>query len=168
MHSTSMSMSGGQIRSMVRRPAEVSSAMVLRRSLGWGDLLASPAACGWSSTLVMVCGVASPGRCNAQGSPPFLQIAPSARSWDMYLAGPPVAWQRALVAALGPLARLRGYRASYHRFSAGYRATRSRSACALLTPRTPITTTQRTGTHRRLAPNGPDCAFSSTLPHHAT
>jgi hypothetical protein len=36
----------------------------------------------------------------------------------MYLAGPPVAVQRALFAALGPLARLRGYRASNHRFSA--------------------------------------------------
>jgi hypothetical protein len=59
------------------------------------------------------------GRCNAQGSPPFLQIAASARSWDMYLAGPTVALQRALFAALGPLARLRGCRASYHRFSAG-------------------------------------------------
>jgi hypothetical protein len=65
------------------------------------------------------CGMASQRRCNAQGSPPFPQIAASARSWDMYLAGPPVALQRALFAALGPLARLRGYRASYHRFSAG-------------------------------------------------
>jgi hypothetical protein len=35
----------------------------------------------------------------------------------MYLAGPPVTLQRALFAALGPLARLRGYRASYQRFS---------------------------------------------------
>ncbi len=65
------------------------------------------------------CGMASEGRCNAQGSPPFLQIAASARWWDMYLAGPPVTMQRALFAALGPLARLRGYRASYQRFSLG-------------------------------------------------
>jgi len=63
------------------------------------------------------CGMAGEGRCNAQGSPPFLQIAASAPSWDMYLAGPPVPLQRALFAALGPLARLRGYRASYDRFS---------------------------------------------------
>jgi len=41
----------------------------------------------------------------------------AARWWDMYLAGPPVTLQRALFAALGPLARLRGYRASYQRFS---------------------------------------------------
>ena len=59
------------------------------------------------------CGMASEGRSNAQGSPPFLQIAASARWWDMYLAGPPVTMQRALFAALGPLARIRGYRASY-------------------------------------------------------
>lgn len=64
------------------------------------------------------CGLASEGRCNAHGSPPFLQIAASARWWDMYLAGPPVTLQRALFAALGPLARIRGYRASYQRFSA--------------------------------------------------
>jgi quercetin dioxygenase-like cupin family protein len=63
------------------------------------------------------CGMASEGRCNAQGTPPFLQIAASARWWDMYLAGPPVTMQRALFAALGPLARIRGYRASYQRFS---------------------------------------------------
>jgi hypothetical protein len=62
--------------------------------------------------------MAGEGRCNATGSPPFLQIAASARWWDMYLAGPPVTLQRALFAALGPLARLRGYRASYQRFSA--------------------------------------------------
>src|SRR5438477_12884753 len=61
------------------------------------------------------CDMASAGRCNAHGTPPFLQIAASARWWDMYLAGPPVTLQRALFAALGPLARIRGYRASYPR-----------------------------------------------------
>jgi hypothetical protein len=65
------------------------------------------------------CGMAAEGRCNAQGSPPFLQIAASARWWDMYLAGPPVALQRALFTTLSPLARLRGYRTSYQRFTAG-------------------------------------------------
>jgi quercetin dioxygenase-like cupin family protein len=64
------------------------------------------------------CGMAAEGHCNASGGPPLLQVAVSARSWDMYLAGPPVILQRALFAALGPIARLRGYRASYERFSA--------------------------------------------------
>jgi quercetin dioxygenase-like cupin family protein len=63
------------------------------------------------------CGMAGEGRCNARGTPPFLQIAASARWWDMYLAGPPVPLQRALFAALGPLAKIRGYRASYERFT---------------------------------------------------
>ena len=63
------------------------------------------------------CGMAAEGRCNAKGTPPFLQIAASARYWDMYLAGPPVSVQRALFAVLSPLARIRGYRASYQRFS---------------------------------------------------
>jgi hypothetical protein len=38
---------------------------------------------------------------------------------DCYLAGPPVGLQRALFTALGPVARLRGYRARYDRFKAG-------------------------------------------------
>ncbi|MFY9933915.1 MAG: hypothetical protein WAK82_38505 [Streptosporangiaceae bacterium] len=62
--------------------------------------------------------MAAEGRRNARGGPPFLQVAASARWWDMYLAGPPVTLQRALFAVLSPLARLRGYRASYQRFSA--------------------------------------------------
>jgi hypothetical protein len=48
---------------------------------------------------------------------PYLGELAVARWWDMYLAGPPVTLQRALFAALGPLARLRGYRASYGHFS---------------------------------------------------
>lgn len=73
---------------------------------------------GMQSFFETFCGMAAEGRCDAKGTPPFLQIAASARSWDSYLAGPPVGLQRALFAALGPLARLRGYRASYDRFSA--------------------------------------------------
>lgn len=62
--------------------------------------------------------MASVGRCDANGAPPFLQIAASARWWDMYLAGPPVTLQRVLFAALRPLAKARGYQPSYERFSA--------------------------------------------------
>jgi hypothetical protein len=47
---------------------------------------------------------------------PYLGELAVARWWDMYLAGPPVTLQRALF-AVGPLARLRGYRASYGHFS---------------------------------------------------
>ena len=54
---------------------------------------------------------------NAQGSLPFLQIGASARRWDTYLADPPVTVQRALFAALGPIARPRGYRTICQRFS---------------------------------------------------
>lgn len=62
------------------------------------------------------CGFAQEGRANARGGPPFLQVAASARLWDSYLGSPPVAIQRALFAVLGPVARMRGYRASYDRF----------------------------------------------------
>ena len=62
------------------------------------------------------CGMAQEGHANANGGPPFLQVVASASHWDTYLGGPPVAIQRALFAILGPLARLRGYQASYDRF----------------------------------------------------
>lgn len=71
---------------------------------------------GMLSFFETFCGIAQEGRANSQGGPPFLQVAASARLWDSYLGGPPVAMQRALFAVLGPLARLRGYRASYDRF----------------------------------------------------
>lgn len=79
---------------------------------------------GMRSFFETFCGMAGEGRCNAQGSPPFLQIAASAHAWDMYLAGPPVALQKVLFAALRPLARLRGYRPSYDRSPPGHRAER--------------------------------------------
>jgi mannose-6-phosphate isomerase-like protein (cupin superfamily) len=64
------------------------------------------------------CGMAAEGRCGSDGGPPFLQIAASARDWDMYIAGPPVPLQKLLFAALRPVARRRGYRSSYDRFAA--------------------------------------------------
>jgi hypothetical protein len=64
------------------------------------------------------CGMASEGRCNTTGSPPFLQVAASAHAWDMYLARPPVVIQKLLFTARRPVARLRGYHSSYDRFSA--------------------------------------------------
>ena len=49
---------------------------------------------GMRSFFETFCGMAAEGRCNAHGSPPFLQIAASARAWDMYLARPPIACKR--------------------------------------------------------------------------
>jgi hypothetical protein len=71
---------------------------------------------GMLSFFETYCGIAGEGRANASGGPPFLQVVASARLWDSYLGGPPVALQRALFAVLRPLAWLRGYRASYDRF----------------------------------------------------
>jgi quercetin dioxygenase-like cupin family protein len=71
---------------------------------------------GMLSFFETFCGIAQEGRANSQGGPPFLQVVASARLWDSYLGGPPVAIQRTLFAVLGPLARLRGYRPSYDRF----------------------------------------------------
>ncbi len=72
---------------------------------------------GMQSFFETFCGMATEGRCNAEGGPPFLQVAASARTWDMYLAGPPVALQKIMFTALLPLAWLRGYRTAYDRFT---------------------------------------------------
>ena len=62
------------------------------------------------------CGLAAEGTCDRRGQPPLLQVAASLPLWQMYLAGPPVPVQRLAMAVLRPLARARGYRASYPRF----------------------------------------------------
>jgi quercetin dioxygenase-like cupin family protein len=62
------------------------------------------------------CGLAAEGRSDEKGQPPLLQVAASQPLWGMYLAGPPILAQRLLMAALRPLARLRGYRPRYQRF----------------------------------------------------
>lgn len=62
------------------------------------------------------CGLAQEGACDGRGQPPLLQVAASMPLWQMYLASPPIALQRLLMAALRPLARARGYRPRYPRF----------------------------------------------------
>jgi hypothetical protein len=62
-------------------------------------------------------GLANDGRIDATGMPRFLQIAVLSPACDIYLAQPPVFLQKALFAALGPLARLRGYRPRYPQYS---------------------------------------------------
>jgi quercetin dioxygenase-like cupin family protein len=62
------------------------------------------------------CGLAAEGRSDEKGQPPLLQVAASLPTWGMYLAGPPVLAQRLLMAALRPVALLRGYRPRYERF----------------------------------------------------
>ncbi len=65
------------------------------------------------------CGLAAEGRTDKRGQPPLLQVAASLPFWGMYLAGPPILAQRLLMAALRPVARLRGYRQRYERFEQG-------------------------------------------------
>jgi mannose-6-phosphate isomerase-like protein (cupin superfamily) len=65
------------------------------------------------------CGLAAEGRSDEKGQPPLLQVAASLPTWGMYLAGPPILAQRLLMAALRPVALLRGYRPRYERFERG-------------------------------------------------
>lgn len=63
------------------------------------------------------CGLARDGRVDAKGLPPFLQLVLLAYAYETYLERPPVPVQQVLFAILRPLARLRGYRARYQRYS---------------------------------------------------
>jgi hypothetical protein len=75
-----------------------------------GDVLGSSPARYFFETL---CGLAMERR---------TQVAASAALWDTYLASLPVMVQRALFALLRPVARARGYRASYVRFDGTFDA----------------------------------------------
>ncbi len=62
-------------------------------------------------------GLARDGKTDADGAPSFLQIALFASAYDIWVPKPPRLMQRALFAILGPIARLRGYRAWYPEYS---------------------------------------------------
>jgi quercetin dioxygenase-like cupin family protein len=64
-------------------------------------------------------GLARLGHTNAKGMPPPLQLALFGREFSdvMVLRSPPPAAQRAIFGALAPLARWRGYRATYPQLS---------------------------------------------------
>jgi len=69
------------------------------------------------TTLETIFGLARDGKVNEKGLPNLLQGAVLARESQTFLARPPVALQRAVLAVLAPIARLRGYRARYPRYS---------------------------------------------------
>jgi mannose-6-phosphate isomerase-like protein (cupin superfamily) len=73
---------------------------------------------GMRSFFETFCGLAREHACDERGQPPLLQVAASMPLWQMYLAGPPVPLQQAVMAVLRPLALARGYRPRYPRFEA--------------------------------------------------
>jgi hypothetical protein len=64
-------------------------------------------------------GLARLGHTNAKGMPNPLQLSLTAREFSdvIVFRRPPAAVQRALFTALGPVARWRGYRATYPQIS---------------------------------------------------
>ncbi len=64
-----------------------------------------------------ICGLASDGKVDARGAVPFLQGVLLADAYAIYNPNPPVPVQQSLVALLRPLARRRGYRPWYPRYS---------------------------------------------------
>ena len=64
-------------------------------------------------------GLALDGKTNAKGLPSMLQLVAIAREFDdvIVLRRPPPIVQSVLFGALGPLARLRGYRGTYPRYA---------------------------------------------------
>ncbi|MEX0800808.1 MAG: cupin domain-containing protein [Dehalococcoidia bacterium] len=67
--------------------------------------------------LETIFGLARDGKTNDKGMPNTLHAALLAREYELFLAGPPIAVQRAGMAVLAPIARLLGYRASYPEYS---------------------------------------------------
>jgi len=57
--------------------------------------------------------LARDGKTDRQGKPSILQFAAGASAYGMYPTRPPIPLQKALLAVLGPLARLLGYRPHY-------------------------------------------------------
>jgi len=57
------------------------------------------------------------GKTDRRGNPNLLQNAVLSREHDGFLAGPPIALQRPLIAALAGVGRLLGYRARYEKYS---------------------------------------------------
>lgn len=65
--------------------------------------------------MVTLFGLAQEGRVSARGLPSLLQLAVLAREFDdvVLFSSPPRWVQRAVIAVLAPVARLRGVRATY-------------------------------------------------------
>ena len=61
--------------------------------------------------------IGSDGKTDSKGNPAFLQIVASMPYYEIYLPKPPIALQRALFTLLAPLAKLRGYRLYYPKYS---------------------------------------------------
>jgi mannose-6-phosphate isomerase-like protein (cupin superfamily) len=67
----------------------------------------------------LIFGLARDGKTDETGSPSFLQIAVMSPAYDIYLPRPPIFVQKLLFAVLGPIAKMRGYRAWYPQYSRG-------------------------------------------------
>src|SRR6185295_13901172 len=65
----------------------------------------------------LIFGLARDGKTDETGSPTFLQIAVMSTAYGIYLPQPPLFLQKLLFAVLGPIAKLRGYRAWYPKYS---------------------------------------------------
>lgn len=58
-------------------------------------------------------GLANDDRCDANGTPPFMQVMSFSNTYKLYVSGPPLIIQRIMSAVLGPIARLMGYKKFY-------------------------------------------------------
>jgi mannose-6-phosphate isomerase-like protein (cupin superfamily) len=65
-------------------------------------------------------GLARDHKTDTNGDPAFLQIVASMPYYEIYLPNQPIPLQRALFTLLAPLAKLRGYRPYYPRYSKDY------------------------------------------------
>jgi len=71
----------------------------------------------WERFFETVFGLARDGKTDESGAPPFLQLMAWVREYELFVPRPPPVIQRALAVVLRPVARLRGYRAWYAKYS---------------------------------------------------
>lgn len=63
-------------------------------------------------------GLANDNKCDAKGTPSFMQIMAFGNEYQLYVSGPPVVLQKIMSSVLGNIAYLFGYRKYYDRYSA--------------------------------------------------
>ncbi len=63
-------------------------------------------------------GLANDDKCDAKGTPVFLQIMSFSNEYELYISGPPVFIQKTMSAVLGSVGRLMGYKKYYPHYAA--------------------------------------------------
>ncbi|MBA4853790.1 cupin domain-containing protein [Emticicia sp. BO119] len=62
-------------------------------------------------------GLCNEGKCDAKGTPAFMQIMSFGNEYELFVSGPPIGVQRVMSAVLGSIAHLMGYKKYYAQYA---------------------------------------------------